>query len=554
MYINGNNGGGNNNNTREEGKSDSERYAQFIKPQELPKLEKEITSDLATVDYIKMKPLSSSYSLPLPCALNLIANRDYSAEESRWQYHQARQNNTLNAYELEMNARDKDIRKCMDRIKARPDWAARYLQKNTQELTEHGRLAMAKEFIDFPLDLTGASYANNSTATQGTPSNLFGGNPFAPATSSTSTASPFASTSTPSSTFGSPFGQTGAGPGTTNTGSAFGANPFSQNNATQPAGGAFGKPAFGATPTSTNTGTPFGGSSAFGKPAFGTAPAAGATNSSPFGAAGSSSAFGKPAFGATPQSTNTTSAFGTATQTTGSPFGSMSQTAGTSSAFGNPAFGTGSTASQPATASAFGSTAFGTPGFGSIPAAGAAAQPAMTTSGSFGSSAFGTSGFGNIGNGAAKNSPFGTLSGTTATSAFGNTTNNTTVNDKSPFGLPATGQNASPFGLPTTNTKESSAFGSANTQSSQASPFGAPLNTQPNGLFGQATSNMKQTGQSDGATNNNENRRFIQGISSENDTVVKEEDLLPTVLEQFKAVKFSLGKVPDVPPPLSLIA
>ena len=513
----------NNENTSE--KSDVQKLNNFITPPYLNSIQKTISFDMNDAKNFQVKPLASSYSYELPCALNLIDGRDLSLEESRFQYYQARQNGTLNQYEVEMNAREKDMQKCFAHIGGHTDWAARYLQKSTEDITQKGKLSYENPFINFTVDLTGQSYANNHTMTETFGSGL-----------SASANLPFRTdNSANTSAFGS------------NTNNALGNSNFGNPNIATTS--AFVAPEFKASSgsifgSSSNLNPPQSGSSAFGTPAFG------AKNTG-------SSAFGAPSFGANSFGQNP---FGSTSQpsgTTGSPFGSLgnqqnSTTSNTESPFGKPAFG----APVASATSAFGTPAFGSSSFGAAQNNGkqeVAASPfgsfqgdpsAGNTSLTFGSNGLGASAnnsntaghnsspFGFVAQGAANNQP--------ASNVFGGTLSNTTNNA---FGTSSTGA----FGG-----KTSSPFGSASTQGNISSPFGS-MGSKPSAGFGVSTTQQSSPFDISQASQNYSTfqNSFVQGPPTEDD-LRKPEDLLEETLQKFQGQEFSLGSVPDIPPPLVL--
>lgn len=397
-----------------------ERYQSFISATNLNKISTEIQEDMKGVGSFALEPLSSSYSLSSPCAVNLIQGRDYSPEESRFLYYQARLQNGLPAYETQVEARRKDVQKCFDTINRDTRKAARYLQLATQKVKESGSSQM-KDFIEHPLDLTGQSYGSASSTMFGSSNNPFG------ATAAQTTAV----TNNP---------QTGA----------FGASGFGQQNL---GGGAFGAPSFGSTTANSGLG------GAFGQPKFGSS---GLSASS-----GSGSAFGAPAFGS---NTTGSSAFGKPNFASsmggqGSPFGASSAPA-TETTVGTNAFGSGSSAfGKPA----FGSNASSSP-FASIQSNQSNSQPFgsaqstnTTTSGPFSAasnSSQGASGLKSFAQNLDGAKPFGSAvgfeSGSSSNSAF------------KPGSTPAFGSASAPaFGSASTP-----AFGSASTQASFWLKFG----------------------------------------------------------------------------------
>ncbi|CEP61439.1 FG-nucleoporin NUP42 LALA0_S03e02894g [Lachancea lanzarotensis] len=479
-------------------------YQNFINASNLGKYAKEVEDDMASASELKFQPLTSSYGLGTPCAVNLIQDRDLSPEESRFLYYQAQAQNSVPAYETQMQARASDSQFCRNFIAADTRKAARFLQLATQKAFETGA-PLAKGFIDRPLDLTGNSYPP-PTANSGA-SNLFGA-------TGGSTQNPFGQ-----QTNGTPFGIP-----TTNT---------------QQSSGAFGKPAFGSSGASGAFGQPKFGSSgnqssnspAFGTSSFGTQPGVSA-----FG--GGASAFGsKPStssFGANP------SAFGSQPGGPAPSQPAFGSTNPAGSAFGKPSFGSTSSPQGPA----FGSSGFAAPSSSAGP---------QTSSSPFSGSAFGKPAFGT---GSGGSSQFGSIQNTQNSSPFGSIQN---TQNASPFGSMANQPNStttsSPFG--TSNTLEASqkpaeapkafGFGQNNNMGSggftsalAGNPFSSVQNpTQlPNNMGSFPTGISSQTG-------------FVQGLPPAEQ--LSETDLPKEVVTYFKADRFELGKVPDIAPPLVLI-
>ncbi|SCV04067.1 LANO_0G07954g1_1 [Lachancea nothofagi CBS 11611] len=487
VYTGGNNGGNNGNNG---GTNSGDRYQTFVNASNLGKYAKEIEDDMSSCSELRFQPLTSSYGLGNPCAVNLIQGRDLSPEESRLLFYQSQMQNSIPAYDVQMKARALDIDQCRRYVAADTRKAARYLQLATQKTNETGALP-ARGFIEHPLDLTGESYSKVSSAGS---TNLFGSAP-APQTSHT---------------FGQPIsGTPSATTGAFGSSSAFGAPSFGSSSMS----GAFGQPKFGSAPAP----------NAFGSnatTAFGAAPGFG-TNNSPFGnqtanAPGSASAFGPPAFGS---NLNNTSAFGKPS------FGSTSSSQ--PSAFGQNNPTPGITGSQTSSSSPIGS-AFGKPAFGQIAGSSpfAAVQNAQTLPSPFGS--------------AATTSNAGNPSG--ASSAFGS----------SAFQNPAKPADSNkPFG--SASAIQSGAFGSSagfpsNSQTTP-SPFSS---TQPNAFTAQGPTQQQQSqAQHNPGPMNPHAKTFVQGLPMEQE--ISESDLPKEVIEYFRSERFALGKVPDIPPPAMLI-
>lgn len=545
----------NNNSTRQDSgsaMSEADLYKSFINPNSFSKIEKTVLSDLKDADLIQKSPLSSAYSYGPPCSVNLIQDRDLSPEEARLQYYDARAKGTLNQYEVEMGARGKDMEKCFSHIRSHPDWAARFMQKGTRELKEAGQLSMKSGFINFPLDLSGQS--GNLMSAPST----FGSNPF------TQTSSTFGNANTLSGSAAGPFGQGapqannqpfGFGGAGKASGSAFGAT----SNAGQSPGGAFGaasnvgQPSVGAFGATSNAGQPSGG-------AFGTTSNAGQASGGVFGKPSFGSSASNPGFGSQP--TNNSNAFGNST----------APQAASGSVFGQPQFGSGQASGSAFGAPKFGSTSLGGNPFGaqSGPAFGAPAFGANQKSAAAPSA---SSPFGSLQNtNAPTSSPFGSTQTTSPFASLQNKSSTTTTTAPFPSVQKDLGSSttSSPFGFQ--NGGAAGAASSGNAFGKQASngftPFGntnmtQPFGSQPGGPspFGNPSTTLNNSTSSPFAQNSANNssmaasgaQRFLQGKPSEQDTL-KAEDLDEQTLQQFQATNFTLGKVPDVPPPIALIS
>ncbi|AGO13753.1 AaceriAGL116Cp [[Ashbya] aceris (nom. inval.)] len=470
------------------GKSETERYNDFVSDGSLERWGNMVSTDMGDVALFQTRPLLSSYAPTDVAAVNLIQGRDLSAEESRFQYWESMVQGKKAQYDATMAARAKDMEKCVAYVKNNAKKGARFLQLATKRFREQGTYP-SKPFIEHELDLAagGGSGAFGSAALGGGGAALGGG-----------------------SAFGQPtFGSTG---GTASAG-VFGQPAF--GSAPGATGGVFGQPAFGASAPAT-TGA-FGGAStttnAFGSPSFGSGaapPATSAFGKPAFGAASSSAtgAFGKPSFGAG----TTTSPFGT--------FGGQSTMnatpTATSNAFGQPAFGSAGFGSQ--TTPAFGAG-------GAIPAKpfgfGAGASISAANPMPFGANNSGTGGapsaFGQPFGATKPASTFGSTPVPTA-AGFGEKASNQQA--PSPFGQQPFGSNITPFGgaAATTNTP----FGSSQ------QPFGSNKTVQSTG----------------GGP--------VQGLPTADDKIT-EDELPREILDAFKAESFTLGHIPGVAPPLTLI-
>ncbi|SCV04741.1 LAMI_0H18712g1_1 [Lachancea mirantina] len=449
--------------------SNGERYRSFINANSLVKLSQEIKDDIDAAPSMQSRPLMSSYSLANPCSSNLISGRDLSPEECRFQYMKACQENQLPAYEAQMRARDADLRMCLDVIKKDPRKAARYLQLATQKKKETGNSGM-KDFIEQPLDLTGAAYKNTVST--------FGMNPI--------NQNAFASNILQSSPFGTQSNSAFTAPSTSNQ--MFGSSGFASSGTSAPSasisntGSAFGHPQFGASPFGTgfrqaasNSGVP----QTFTNSAF----------------AGSTGAFGKPSFGA-------------GSSTAISPFASVGSTANgisTNSPFGQSNFSKGDNPSP----------------FGAV------TRPADKSNAS---TLFGSSPFSGLG-----------LKAETNTETFGTSTQPLSSpftqkpNARSPFGT------LDSFGAQATTQTD----GSTNVPS----PFSTASAPAQNVTLGWPTNGQATSGFA-GSQTTNAIETLNQGISLK---MLEERDLPPEVIAEFRNQRFILGKVPDVPPPQTLI-
>ncbi|CDO94057.1 unnamed protein product [Kluyveromyces dobzhanskii CBS 2104] len=525
-------------------KTTEEKYIDLTNDRNLDRYTKEIELDMDEFWTFSSVFNGSSYGLAAPCPVNVIAGRDYSADESKFDYWKSVNQGNVAQYEVEANARRSDMEKCVSSVKKDAKRAARYVQLSTRNYRSNGVLP-SKPFVDHSLDLTGKTY--NSA-------NAFGNN----------MANPFAN-STPFSA------------GATNTANPFGQQLSSVNPPSSISSSNFERPAFGTFNGSNDASS--NSNSIFGKPAFGTSSFGSQNNSiaSPFGQL----------------QNNNASGFGQITATSAQPFASkafqqpaQSSFDSNSSAFGKPTFGNqtttqnatnglsksvfGQTPSQPSfgsTSGAFGSPAFGQntfgqPSFGSsslqpVPASNTAnstaqqpSQPAFGQS-AFGQSAFGQSAFGQpaFGKPAEVQSPFGVRTGAE-------------VAGQSAFGLSAFGQSASEqsaFGNPTSelagNTQEapksSAPFGQ---QNSLNSPFSTPASSRPFGSaststgFGALPSSQQTFNQSN---TSQELHRYIQGLDDKSE-ITNISDLSEKTIAIFKNSRFDLGEIPEVPPPLEL--
>ncbi|SCU89458.1 LAME_0E03642g1_1 [Lachancea meyersii CBS 8951] len=504
VYVN-NNGNGNGGNN-----SGLDRYQNFINATNLGKYAKEVEDDMTMASELKFQPLTSSYSLGNPCAVNLIQDRDLSAEESRFLFYQLQLQNSLPVYETQMQARAADSVKCRNFVAADSRKAARFLQLATEKMHEGGT-PLSRGFIEHPLDLTGTSYSNKATSA-GT-SNLFG------------------STTTPQNPFGqqpsiapqqAPFGIPSAPPAT----GAFGQPGFGSSGIS----GAFGQPKFGAS-----------GAGAFGT---GTANAFGSPSST-FGAKPVSTAFGSGAgaFGSKPAPSGFgagANAFGSGASAFG---GQPASNPASNSVFGAPAFASGSNGS-----SAFGKATFGSTSAPQAPAFGSSAfnpgsAGSQVSSSPFGGSVLGKPTFGSN----SGNSPFASIQNPQSASPFGSVANQTnSTTSTSPFGNLNAQQNTT---KPADAIKPSGfgqTFGAGGFSSN--TPAGSPFGATP------TNNTMVQNIQPQNSSFSNPSinqQPFVQGVAAQEE--LSEADLPKEVLDYFKAERFQLGKVPDVAPPAVLI-
>ncbi|AMD21119.1 HEL162Wp [Eremothecium sinecaudum] len=484
----------NNQNQMGSSKTDVEKYNDFISDASLNKWTAAISENMDEVASFQINPLMSSYSVASIAAVNLIPDRDYSPEESRFQHWLSTKQMKLPEYEAEMAARKQDMDKCVQFVKQNSKKAARYLQLATKSVKETG-VFPKKSFIEHPLDLTGKSY----NAFQS--SNNFGSSSFM----NNSGTGAFNQSSLGAFPSMNPTASAGMG--------AFGQPKFN-NNALAGTGGAFGQPAFGTANTSITTSTPGMNAatpSAFGKPAFGVSQA---SNMSPPNAS-TTGAFGKPVFGSSGFGLGGNNTFGGAP--TGAPaFGS----AFNSSPFGQ--LGTSSTNTQ----STFGQS---NPVAAKSPFGGAPATTAGTSASPFGPMN-------------TNQSPFATISSTTVT-PFGTTKPNA-------FNSQAPTTTGSPFTSIRTN---NTVFGQS--APSTQSPFGQ----QPSSMFQpqfnttSTTTNAFNAAAAPANATFSNPAQFVLGLPTEEENVPIEE--LPVdVVNLFKAQSFTLGNVPDRPPPRALIS
>ncbi|ODQ67041.1 hypothetical protein NADFUDRAFT_64224 [Nadsonia fulvescens var. elongata DSM 6958] len=474
---------------------------------------------------------------------NLISGMDLSPNELRLMAYKARDNNTFPQYENDVKARMARMNQYVDFVLRDTRKAARYLQ-----MAQKSQTGTIRPYAPpgFETSLVCASGASNNNGVGG---GMFGSfnntNNNAASSTGTSTgiANPFGSTSSigGNSAFGSSaFGSTATAPIANPFGSSVavgGSSVFGNNSpATSAFSGGFG----GASSDSTvgASSSPFG--------SLSQRPVAGATSTPAFGSSSfGSSAFGSSGFGSVPGGTAVSQPFGTfggasaSTNniTNSSPFGSLNNpTASTGNTSGSSAFG-----SAPANTSTTG-VAFGSSGFGSSPAistnafgafgggsSGAAPSPfgTTTTQTSFGQSSFGSA-------------PGGTSSGPFGSSAISANSND---NIQSSFGAFSNGDNAN--GTHASVNASATPFGSSFGNPQTPSPFGAMSNG--------TTPSLSQPSSS---SSNSEyplplNPNFPPFIQGSNDEVQPQvADIQPKFAAAFGAIKFTIGHVPDIVPPL----
>ncbi|KAM3117346.1 hypothetical protein RJF_4498 [Candidozyma auris] len=497
-----------------------------------------IQADLKELKDFQIRPALTTYGVNEYTANSLIEGRDMSFEELRLKYMEAAATNTLDAYNKDLELRQKDMEYCINEIKSKDSLAARYQQVG---MTRKDQL---KPFIPKTLEQSmndlrnnhsgfgassGFGSANSNSGFGSTNSNSgFGSSGFGSSGFGNSgafgsqTTSPFGQQNTQSSAFGNQnsvgaFGNqsTGGAFGNQSTGGAFGNQSTGGAFGSQKTGGAFGNQNTGSAFGSQNTGGVFGNQnskSAFGSSSNGTS--GGAFGSSGFGSSGfgsttsnnaSGSAFGTSGFsnntsgnpsgfGGAFGSQNTKGAFGSQiTSTDTKPFGSSSagenksaqQSTQQGTGFGSSGFGQSGFGQSGFGQSGFGQSGFGQSGFG---------QSGFGQSG-FGQSGFGQSGFGKPAFGSSSGqSAFGSANQSTTTSGFGQSGFGTSAENKpSPFGQ-ATESKGSPFGQ--RSETKASPFGQ--TTETKASSFGqsAPSTASSFGQFGQAKASTASTSSS----------------------------------------------------------
>lgn len=501
-----------------------EEIAKFANPNNLDSREKELRDSLQSHGEIEMTPLTSSFGFQWPATVSLITGRDYSPEESRWDFYQAQATNSIPQYEQMMRARQADTEWCISELLRDSRKASRYSQL-VAEKAFNDPTAIAKPFLDRPLNLTGQPQQQQQQST------AFGNSSFG---SQQQSSSPFGAMGLGGSTQlnANPFGAQTAALSTKNT-SPFGALAASQS-----------APAFGSTSigSSNDNKTP-----AFGSNPFGSTQQP--TTTSPFGAKTGGSAFGRSSFGQSSLSQQTTT-------TSTSAFGTSSLGGTSNPAFGSSSFGA---TAKPTTSSAFGSSGFGQ------------ASAAVPTLGASTSSPFGALTGGQTGN----TSPFGQSGKTQTTSVFGSGNSA----GASPFGqsgslagggpspLGQSGQPAtSAFGQMAPATSSLSAFGQAQPTSSSAFGQAQMTSSSPFGQsgFGQTTTstNASPFGQKTTANNAFGSGGFGLGAkpsgtsltpikqSAKEPERIKEDELSDFVKEQFASQQFTLGQIPEIEPPL----
>lgn len=532
-------------------------------------LAKTIQTDLSELPYFQFKPTLTTYGYNEFTANSLIEGRDMSAEELRLQYMEAVANNSLQAYDKNLELRQKDMEYCVNEIKSKDSLAARYQQVGAT------RKELIKPFIPKTLEQSINDLQNNAGFggsgfgnSGGFGSSGFGSSPFGNtggAFGSQSTSafgqqntqpSAFGQQNTQNSAFGGQNTQNSAFGSQNNQSSAFGQSGFGQ----QPS--AFGQSGFGKTD---NKNSAFG-SSAFGSlgltgGAFGSQSTGGAFGSQNLGGAfGSQTSGGSGAFGS--QSTGGSGAFGSQNTGGSGAFGSQNTSGGgafgSQSTSGSGAFGSqGTTQNKPAQLnSGFGQAGFGQAGFG---------QSGFGQSG-FGQSGFGKSGFGQSGSG---QSGFGQLGfGSSNTSNTGNSgsafgQSSTSTQSGSAFGQSGFGQTNTNSAFGAAKTPEPSGFGQSGFGGSQPSAFSgqaqsqsafgqsAPNTTSP---FGQAAAQPAQNPfapQPAAGTQapTQTDSGFGGFTSNQASTTSQANSTTEPYPDAYDEPAFTLGKVPEIPPP-----
>lgn len=520
-------------------------------------LAKTIQTDLSELPYFQFKPTLTTYGVNELTANSLIEGRDMSSEELRLQYMEAVANNNLQAYDKNLELRQRDMEYCVNEIKSKDSLAARYQQVGAS------RKELIKPFIPKTLEQSindlqnnagfgGSSFGNSGGfGSPGFGSSAFGnsGGAFGSQTTSAfgqqnTQPSAFGQQNTQKSGFGGQNTQNPAFGSQNNQPSAFGQSGFGQ----QPS--AFGQSGFGNTD---NKSSAFG-SSAFGSlglsgGAFGSQSTGGAFGSQNKGGAFGTQTTGESAFGS--QNTGGSGAFGSQNTSGGGAFGSQTTTG--SGAFGSQA----TTQSTPAQlSSGFGQAGFGQPGFG---------QAGFGQSG-FGQSGFGKSGFGQSGSG---QSGFGQLafgsshSGNSGNTGSGFGQSSTSNQSGSAFGQSAFGQTNTNSAFGAAKTSEHSGFGQSAFGSSQPSAFGGQAQTQS--AFGQSAPNTTSPfGQASAQPAQNPfvaqpvagtqaptqaDSGFGGFTSNQPSTTSQASSTIEPYPDAYDESAFTLGKVPEIPPP-----
>lgn len=480
-------------------RTEAEKYADFVSDSSLKKWADVILSDMNETRCFQTKPITSSYSVTGTASVNLIQGRDYSAEENRYQYFLLAKQNRISHYQTEMQLRKSDMDKCIEFVKKNLTKGARFLQLATRNVKEKGSYP-TKNFIEHSLELTGKSYNLSNTIVD---KNSQFGSSFTPAFGVSGNFNSFKQSSLQSSFKNTPSG-----------------------------GGVFGKPNFGDITLSTANSNPATNtvvSGAFGRPSFG--PVAPSEFSSTPSNAAETSAFGKPVFGLSSfrsavndGSSSFTAPSGFSSFTASSGFSSFTAPSG-SSTFGQ--FNSGVTTSSPFAQLGACATTTKAPAFG---------QPNTSnlSEKQFGA-VFSTGGSSSL------SSPFGSQSNSTNSPfMFGNNSKN----QQSTLTPTLTTNNASPFSF-LSNSNKTPPF--CNPSKSSQSPFAQKIETTTKSSFGTLIDSNQGNIQLSKSSND-----LIFGMPTEEENISPDE-LPESVLQAFMAESFTLGFVPDIPPPRALI-
>lgn len=434
-----------------------------------------------------------------------------SPEEVRFQAYQAMANGTLPQHKAEMNQKLNDVEEIIRFSLQDPLRAARYLDRINEATRPFGPVTTAVDSRTFGGPSSSSSWGSGATT------GPFGGSAFGNLSKGTSSGSSSSAFGTASSSFGS----------TSNPSQpAFGATSF----LSKPKTSAFGS--LGNTLSSSNStsvGSVFGGNS---------------QTTSAYGNSGqNSTGFGSHTFGSKPATSS--SPFGTAAGNSGSIFGNtgLSNTLSSSSsnAFGQSTFGKNETTTATMTSSPFGI-------FGQLKQDSTKDTSTLTSSNPFAvlsdMSSQDNKPKSRFGEVRPQNEIFGTSSGQGAftgqvpqQSAFGATT----TSNPSPFNM-ANSAPTSPF------SRTTQSFGTPNTASPFASSPTAFGNSQNKSSAFGGGFNSSTLAQASSAS---EYQLFRQGADDEPPPQLKDIDN-EEVIAAFMATSFTLGKIPELVPPLEL--